>query len=116
MRDNASGESVTVAVQGELGSNSELAGREYFDGRQVTIVPCRSFADLFAAVGDAKAEFGMAPVDNALAGSIHEVWELFAVNRLPIDGEILLRINHCLISHPGIREIASRVSTTPSLD
>ncbi|SVC74892.1 uncharacterized protein METZ01_LOCUS327746 [marine metagenome] len=94
---------LTVAVQGELGSNSELAAREYFDGSEVTIVPCRTFAALFDAVHSETAEFGMAPVDNSMGGSIHEVWELLVDTPLPIEGEIFLRISHCLISHRGTR-------------
>jgi prephenate dehydratase len=92
-----------VAVQGELGSNSELAAREYFDCVELSIVPCRTFAALFDAVHNGAAEYGMAPVDNAMGGSIHEVWELMVDRPLAIDGEILLRISHCLIGRPGTR-------------
>ncbi|MFH1568018.1 MAG: prephenate dehydratase domain-containing protein [Gemmatimonadota bacterium] len=92
-----------VAVQGELGSNSELAAREYFPDAELAIVPCPSFAALFDAVAEGRAAYGMAPVENSLAGSVHEVWDLLAARRPAIAGEILLRINHCLISHRGAR-------------
>ncbi|MFC1526739.1 prephenate dehydratase [Candidatus Latescibacterota bacterium] len=92
---------VTVAVQGELGSNSELAAHEFFGDRPLTIHPCATFAGLFESVAGGDADFGMAPVENSLAGSIHEVWRLLPEHRLPVCGEILLRISHCLISHPG---------------
>ena len=90
-----------VAIQGELGSNSELAAREYFNGRAVDILPCQSFDDLFAAVEDRRAGAAMAPVENSLAGSIHEVWDLFLEHHLPVAGEIRLRVIHCLIGLPG---------------
>ncbi len=93
---------VHVAVQGELGSYSELAAHEFF-AAPILIVPCPSFAELFAAVAQGRAEYGMAPVENSLAGSIHPVWDLLAEQPLPIAGEILLRIDHCLIAHPGTR-------------
>jgi|AP95_1055475.scaffolds.fasta_scaffold19332_1 prephenate dehydratase len=96
-------QALTVAVQGELGSNSELAAREYFTRGDVTIVSCRTFAALFDAVHGGTAEFGMAPIDNSMGGSIHEVWELLVDAPLPIEGEIYLRISHCLISHRGTR-------------
>ncbi|SVE10015.1 uncharacterized protein METZ01_LOCUS462869, partial [marine metagenome] len=37
--------SLAIAIQGELGSNSELAVREFFSDRvsSPTIVPCRTF-------------------------------------------------------------------------
>ena len=96
----------TVAVQGELGSNSELAAHAFFTQRRhqpPVILPCRSFADLFQAVRDGAADCGMAPVDNSLVGSIHEVWDLLIANPLPIAGEVFLHVRHFLIGRPGAR-------------
>ena len=101
----------SVAIQGERGSNSELAALEYF-GRGFALVACSSFEELFEAVKAGRASFGMAPVDNSLAGSIHEVWDLFLRCPLPVVGELPLRIGHCLIGNPAgelsrIRRISS---------
>lgn len=95
----------TVAVQGELGSNSELAAHAYFSrhNERPAILPCHSFDDLFRAVSDGSADYGMAPVDNSLAGSIHEVWDLMMSDPLPIEGEIFLHVRHYLIARPGAR-------------
>jgi prephenate dehydratase len=94
--------SLAIAIQGELGSNSELAVREYFpDSTDLVIVPCRTFDELFDAVHDGRAQAAMAPVENSLAGSIHDVWRLLADRPLPVSGEIRLRIDHCLIGLPG---------------
>jgi prephenate dehydratase len=90
-----------VAVQGELGSNSELAAREAFAGRAVDILPCYSFADLFEAILSGKAAAAMAPVENSLAGSVHDVWDLLRQHEVPVSGEIRLRVVHCLIGLPG---------------
>ncbi|MDA0334588.1 MAG: bifunctional chorismate mutase/prephenate dehydratase [bacterium] len=90
-----------VAVQGELGSNSELAALEYFDGRTIDILPCYTFADLFAAVDQGHAQAAMAPVENSLAGSIHDVWNLLLDHHPRVAGEIRLRVVHCLIGLPG---------------
>ena len=105
---------LTVAVQGELGSNSELAVREYFDGREVDVLPCRTFASLFSAVAGRRAEAAVVPVENSLAGSIHEVWDLLRERPLPVRGEIRLRIGHHLIAHPGTRlEDLRRIRSHP---
>ena len=101
----------SVAIQGERGSNSELAALEYF-GPNFDLVACSSFEKLFEAVRGGSAAFGMAPVDNSLAGSIHEVWDLFLRSPLPVVGELALRIGHCLIGNPAsdlsrIRRISS---------
>ena len=94
---------LAVAIQGELGSNSELAVREYFDGADadLTIVPCRTFDELFDAVHDSRAHVALAPLENSLAGSIHDVWRLLVERPLPVCGELRLRILHCLIGLPG---------------
>ena len=111
-RTLASSESpASVAIQGERGSNSELAALEYF-GPDFALVACSSFEDLFETVRAGRASFGMAPVDNSLAGSIHEVWDLFLRCPLPVVGELSLRIGHCLIGNPAcelsrIRRISS---------
>jgi prephenate dehydratase len=93
--------SCTVAVQGELGSNSELAAHAYFHDSPPAILPCRSFDELFRALSRGDADYGMAPVDNSLAGSIHEVWDLLISGPLPIAGEIFLHVRHFLIARPG---------------
>jgi prephenate dehydratase len=109
----AAGIQTQVAVQGELGSYSELAAHEFFAG-PLAILPCPTFAELFAAVAQGRAGYGMAPVENSLAGSIHPVWDLLAEEPLPIAGEILLRIDHCLIAHPGTRlEEVRRIYSHP---
>jgi prephenate dehydratase len=93
----------TVAVQGELGSNSELAAHAYFHDSELSILPCHDFDELFRAVRNGDADYGMAPVDNSLAGSIHEVWDLLVSDPLPIAGEIFLHVRHFLIARPGAR-------------
>lgn len=103
-----------VAVQGELGSNSELAAREAFNSQPLEILPCHTFQDLFSAVGSGRATAGMAPVENSLAGSIHDVWDLLRQTSLPISGEIRLRVVHCLIGLPGATmEDIQRVRSHP---
>lgn len=101
MPDSSPPGQISVAVQGEMGSFSELATYEFFPERDVAICPCETFGDLFAAVHEGRADFGMAPVENSLAGSIHQVWDLLVSRPLPVIGEIFLRISHCLISYPG---------------
>ena len=76
------------------------------------LVACSSFEELFETVRGGGAAFGMAPVDNSLAGSIHEVWDLFLRCPLSVVGELALRIGHCLIGNPDadlsrIRRISS---------
>jgi prephenate dehydratase len=93
---------VTVAMQGEPGCNSALAAARFFPG-PITLLPCPTFAALFASVRQGEAEYGMAPVENSLAGTVHSVWDLLAKNPLPIRGELYFHVRHCLIGQPGAR-------------
>jgi prephenate dehydratase len=54
----------------------------------------------------------MVPIENTLAGSVYENYDLLAAHTLHVVGETQLRIRHCLIARPGmllsdIRRVAS---------
>lgn len=83
-----------------MGSNSALAAASYFEEEWISILPCQTFDELFEAVDKGEAQYGMAPMENALAGSIHAVWELLAAYTPSIAGEIFYHVRHCLIGHP----------------
>ncbi|GHV75182.1 hypothetical protein AGMMS49942_00030 [Spirochaetia bacterium] len=86
-----------VAFSGESGAYAEQALVRAF-GEDAPRLAVSSFRGVFDAVLDGSAAFGMAPVENSLAGSIHEVYDLFL--RYPdiaMVGELKLRIVHCLI-------------------
>ncbi|OGW91146.1 MAG: bifunctional chorismate mutase/prephenate dehydratase, partial [Nitrospirae bacterium RIFCSPLOWO2_12_FULL_63_8] len=93
---------IVVAFQGEMGAFSEMAARAYFH-EAVAVAPKSSFSELFEAVEGGACTHGMVPVENSLAGSIHENYDLLLKHDLQIVGEIKLRIVHNLIVNPGIR-------------
>lgn len=95
-----SGQIPRIAFQGERGAYSEMATLNYFHF-EVETLPQRSFQDVFDAVLEGKVEYGIVPLENSLAGSIHENYDLFL--RYPdikIVGETKLRIVHSLIGLP----------------
>ena len=91
-----------IAFQGEPGAYSEQAVYEYF-GR-VETYPCESFDAVFEAVNSGKCESGLIPIENSLAGSIHQNYDLLLRNNLYINGEYPLRVRHCLIANPGVQK------------
>ncbi len=93
-----------AAFQGEPGAYSEEAGYAYYG--PVEMVPQQSFEDVFAAVARGACESGLIPIENSLAGSIHQNYDLLLRNNLHIVGEYFLRVRHCLIGFPGV-ELAS---------
>jgi 3-deoxy-7-phosphoheptulonate synthase len=86
-----------VAFSGESGAFAEQALLRAF-GEETPRLGLDGFKAVFDAVLDGSAAFGMVPVENSLAGSVHENYDLFL--RYPdiaMAGELKLRIVHCLI-------------------
>lgn len=90
-----------VAFQGEHGAYSEQAGQQHFDGPVLT-VPCHTFEEIFGLVEKGGADFGVAPVENSVAGSINKTYDLLLERDLTVVGEILLRVRHNLLALPGV--------------
>ena len=89
-----------VAFQGVAGAYSEQAIRQYF-GPDVTSVPCRTLDDMFLPVENGQAEYGMLPVENAVAGSVTRAYELLMEHDLRVYAETILRVRHMLLVVPG---------------
>ena len=89
-----------VAFQGEPGAYSEQAIFDYFG--EIKTLPCETFDDVFAAVTSGACESGLIPIENSLAGSIHQNYDLLLRHELYIAGEYFLRVRHCLIGFPGV--------------
>jgi prephenate dehydratase len=101
----------TVAIQGERGSFSHAAVLELL-GTDWMPQPHATFDSAFQAVASGKAARALIPVENSLAGSIHENYDRLSALPLHIIGETQLRIRQCLIARPGstlgvIRRVAS---------
>ena len=91
---------MTVAFQGERGSFSEEAAYKLL-GKRIAVMPCETFAGIFESVARGKTRYCLAPIENTLAGSVYENFDLLLENHLHIVGEVNLRIVHNLIAFPG---------------
>ena len=91
-----------VAFQGEPGAYSEQAVFNYFGN--IETQPCESFDAVFDAVVSNQCEAALIPIENSLAGSIHQNYDLLLRHNLHIVGEHFLRVQHCLIAMPGVKK------------
>ncbi len=90
-----------IAIQGEPGSFSDEAARTFVAGCR--IVPCSVSAEVFDAVTSGKADAAMIPIENSLAGSVAEHYDLLLSRDVFIVREFRLRIRHNLIAAPGVK-------------
>ena len=88
-----------IAIQGEPGSFSHEAALGV--APEATILPCAVSAEVFAAVDEGRADCAVIPIENSLAGSVAEHYDLLLTQDVAIESESLLRIRHNLIAMPG---------------
>lgn len=90
-----------IAFQGEQGAYSELAAKEFF-GVSKKYIPVPEFEDVYKAVANGKVQHGILPIENSLAGSIHQNYDILLKGDLSIIGEIYLKVSHYLIANEGV--------------
>jgi prephenate dehydratase len=91
-----------VAVQGEAGSFSHEAARRMAPG--CTIVSCARSAEVFDRLERGPVGAAIIPIENSLAGSVTEHFDLLLARKVFIQREFRLRIVHNLIAAPGVRK------------
>ena len=91
----------TIAFQGWPGANSDNASREAFPG--CPTVPCTTFEETMAAVHDGRADVGMIPIENSVAGRVADIHHLLPNSGLFITGEHFHRVRHQLLGLPGAK-------------
>ena len=90
-----------VAIQGELGSFSHEAARQLVT--RCTVIPCARSSEVFDRVENRSVAAAVIPIENSLAGSVAEHYDLLLAREVFIEREFRLRIVHNLIAAPGVR-------------
>lgn len=88
-----------VAIQGEPGSFSYEAAKKL--NPDAEIVPCSLSAEVFATLTSGEVDAATIPIENSLAGSVLEHFDLLLAHDVQVERETLLRIRHNLIALPG---------------
>jgi prephenate dehydratase len=95
-----------VAIQGELGSFSHEAAGKMLP--RATVVPCARSAEVFDRVENGSVQAAVIPIENSLAGSVAEHFDLLLTRQVFVHREFYLRIRHNLIALPGVKAGAIR--------
>lgn len=88
-----------IAIQGEPGSFSHEAALGLV--ADAVIVPCALSADVFKELVEESVDAAVIPIENSLAGSVLEHFDLLLQHDVKVVRESLLRIRHNLIAIYG---------------
>jgi prephenate dehydratase len=89
-----------IAIQGEFGSFSHEAAIKLLP--EAEIVPVALSADVFAALANGSVEAAVIPIENSLAGSVLEHYDLLLTHDVRVVRETLVHIRHNLIGISGV--------------
>jgi chorismate mutase/prephenate dehydratase len=103
-------EGVSCVFQGVPGAWSEQAARKLVPG--AALAPAEFFEDVFTAVKQGDADYGVVPIENSQSGAIGETYDLLRKYGCYVVGRTWIDIRHCLLAKPGakltdIREVFS---------
>ena len=88
-----------VAFQGERGAFSEEAALKLL-GKDIELVPQRTFAALYASIENGAADYVLAPVANSIAGPVQASVDLLQRSALVTLDEVEIQIDQHLIGCP----------------
>jgi len=88
-----------VGYQGSEGAYSELAAKKHFMGtaKPLRCIGYHSFRQMLEALKAGELDYAVLPIENSIAGSINESYDLLAKMGLSLVGEEFQPIAHCLI-------------------
>lgn len=92
---------VRVACFGAPGAYAHSAAARVFPGAQPMFYS--PFKEVFMAVGDGEADFGVIPIENSSAGSVTEVYDLMLRYRFYISAAVDIPVDHCLAAAKGTK-------------
>jgi chorismate mutase/prephenate dehydratase len=101
-----------VAYLGPEGTYSHSAVKLHF-GEEAIALPMPTIEDVFEAVKDRRADFGVVPVENSSEGAVNITLDRLMSKSPPICGEIELRVQHNLLGRMQKLSAVKRVCAHP---
>ena len=90
-----------VACQGVQGAYAQIACSRMF--RYPEIQYCQNFEDVFDAVESGECQYGVLPIENSTAGSVHMVYDLMSKYQFYIVRSARMKISHNLLAKRGTK-------------
>lgn len=94
-------ERAVVACQGTEGAYAQIASDRLFV--LPDILYSNHFEGVFQSVASGLAAYGVVPIENSLAGSVTQIYDLLHKYDLKIVRSARLQISHALLARPGVR-------------
>lgn len=91
-----------VAIQGIGGCNHYIAAKAFFAGDEIESIDCDTFRELADRVRRDAGLLGIMAIENTIAGSILQNYQIIRESDLVVVGEYKLRIEHSLVALPGV--------------
>ncbi len=93
-----------IAIQGVPGAFHHVAAKRYFNNEKLEIVGTDTFEELIEkAENKSQSDNALMAIENTIAGSILNNYQLLNQSNLYIVGEVFLRIQQNLMVNPGIK-------------
>ncbi len=89
-----------IAFQGIKGAYSELALYKHF-GRNAESLGVDTFDEVFEGVTAGRFDFGVVPVENTIAGTVVENYDLLLSTDIFVVAEVFMPIRHTLLAKKG---------------
>lgn len=89
--------SLTIAYLGPEATFTHQAAIQRF-GSSLDYAPQKTITDVFCQVSKNRADYGVVPVENSTEGAVTHTLDMFVDSDLKIVAQIVLPVQHCLLS------------------
>ena len=103
-----------IAYLGPEATYTHAAAIKKF-GASVDYTAIATIADIFTAVEKGEADYGLIPIENSTEGSVREALDSFVESDLKVVAQVVLEINHALISATPLAKIEKVYSKDQAL-
>lgn len=104
---------LTISHFGQPGTFTHQAAREKF-GASVNYEPCNTIAEVFAAVQNRAASYGVVPIENSTEGAVNATLDELIETPLKIYAEVFMGVAHHLMANVA-REDITRIYSHPQV-